>query len=309
MNDKRLKPRTDTLRELYIFSGNMCAMPDCKDVLIDEDGTWVGEVAHIYAASDGGPRANSSLSSEDRRNVENLILLCSKCHKRIDRDVEQYPAEKLFQIKEEHEGRYRKGLEQAVFEDCMDEYTITWPKSLDVWGIIPSDEEFEDARKSLEEVADRLSKVPTDTRDFLAKCIKRSSARQARAGNEELEVLTAEIKKSLSRDRIRISNNEIRNHVRILVKYDFAYYEEIDDLTGHRESIVFKDEASILSTARSIAKDEQAVTSEGHPVTLETILVRLDFSSFENASKEQSDSGKRRPSRKNRRARKSRHAK
>ena len=287
MNDKRLKPRTDTLRELYIFSGNMCAMPDCKDVLIDEDGTWVGEVAHIYAASDGGPRANSSLSSEDRRNVENLILLCSKCHKRIDRDVEQYPAEKLFQIKEEHEGRYRKGLEQAVFEDCMDEYTITWPKSLDVWGIIPSDEEFEDARKSLEEVADRLSKVPTDTRDFLAKCIKRS----------------------LSRDRIRISNNEIRNHVRILVKYDFAYYEEIDDLTGHRESIVFKDEASILSTARSIAKDEQAVTSEGHPVTLETILVRLDFSSFENASKEQSDSGKRRPSRKNRRARKSRHAK
>ena len=309
MNEKRLQPSAQTLRQLYILSGNMCAMPDCTTLLIDKDGTWIGEVAHIYAASDGGPRANPNLSPEDRRKFDNLILLCSKCHKIIDFDVAQYPAEKLFQIKEEHEGPYRKGLQQAELKDCMDEYTPKWPDSLGAWGTIPSDEEFEDARKSLEEVADRLSKVPTDTRDFLAKCIKRSSARQARAGNEELEVLTEEIKKSLSRDRIRISNKEIRNHVRILEKYDFAYYEEIDDLTGHRESIVFKDEASILSTARSIAKDEQAVTSEGHPVTLETILVRLDFSSFENASKEQSDSGKRRPSRKNRRARKSRHAK
>ena len=97
--------------------------------------------------------------------------------------------------------------------------------------------------------------------------------------------------------------------MRILEKYNFAYYEEIDDLTGHRESIVLKDEASILSTARDIAKDEQAVTSEGHPVTLETILVRLDFSSFENASIEQSTSGKEGPSHKKRRARNSRHTK
>lgn len=309
MNEKRLQPSAQTLRQLYILSGNKCAMPDCKNLLIDKDGTWIGEVAHIYAASDGGPRANTSLSREERRGAENLILLCRNCHTRIDSDVEQYPAETLIKIKERHEGIYIKDLQQAKHKDCMDEYTITWPKSLNAWGIIPSDEEFEDALESLKNVADRLAKVPTDTRDFLAKCLKRSSKRRPSARNEELEVLTAEIKKSLSRDGIRISNNEIRNHVQILEKYDFAYYEEIDDLTGHRESIVFKDEASILSTARSIAEDEQAVTSDGHPVTLETILVRLDFSSFENASQEQSNSGNRRPSRKNRRARKSRHAK
>lgn len=309
MNDKRLKPRTDTLRELYIFSGNMCAMPDCKTLLIDEYGTWIGEVAHIYAASNGGPRANTSLSQEERRDAENLILLCRNCHRKIDDKVEQYPAEILIKIKERHEGPYRKGLEQAELKDCMDEYTPKLPDSLGALGIMRSDEEYEDVRESLENVTDRLSKVPPDTRDFLAKCIKRSSARQSRAGNEELEVLAAEIKKSLSRHGIQISNKELHNHVRILEKYNFAYYEEIDDLTGHRESIVLKDEASILSTARDIAKDEQAVTSEGHPVTLETILVRLDFSSFENASIEQSTSGKEGPSHKKRRARNSRHTK
>lgn len=309
MNEKRLQPSAQTLRQLYILSGNMCAMPDCTTLLIDKDGTWIGEVAHIYAASDGGPRANSSLSSEDRRKFENLILLCSKCHKRIDFDVEQYPAKKLFQIKEEHEGPYRKGLEQAELKDCMDEYTPKLPDSLGAWGIMRSDEEYEDARKSLKNVTDRLAKVPTDTRDFLAKCLKRSSERRPSARNPEFEVLTAEIKESLSKVGIRISNNDIRNHVQILYKYDFAYYEEIDDLTEHRELIVLKDEGSVLSTARSIAEDEQAVTSEGHPITLETILVRLDFSSFENASKEQSNSGKGRPSRKKRRAKSSRHTK
>lgn len=309
MNEKRLQPSAQTLRQLYILSGNMCAMPDCTTLLIDKDGTWIGEVAHIYAASDGGPRANSSLSSEDRRKFENLILLCSKCHKRIDFDVEQYPAKKLFQIKEEHEGPYRKGLEQAELKDCMDEYTPKLPDSLGAWGIMRADEEYEDARKSLKNVTDRLAKVPTDTRDFLAKCLKRSSERRPSARNPEFEVLTAEIKESLSKVGIRISNNDIRDHVQILYKYDFAYYEEIDDLTEHRELIVLKDEGSVLSTARSIAEDEQAVTSEGHPITLETILVRLDFSSFENASKEQSNSGKGRPSRKKRRAKSSRHTK
>jgi hypothetical protein len=309
MNDKRLPPKPETLRKLYIFSGNMCAMPDCENVLIDKDGTWLGEVAHIHAASDGGPRANTSLSQEERREAKNLILLCRKCHRKIDSDVEQYPAETLIKIKERHEGLYIKGLEQAELKDCMDEYTPKLPDSLGAWGIMRSDEEYEDARKSLKNVTDRLAKVPTDTRDFLAKCLKRSSERRPSARNPEFEVLTAEIKESLSKVGIRISNNDIRDHVQILYKYDFAYYEEIDDLTEHRELIVLKDEGSVLSTARSIAEDEQAVTSEGHPITLETILVRLDFSSFENASKEQSNSGKGRPSRKKRRAKSSRHTK
>lgn len=309
MNDKRLRPSTNTLRQLYTLSGNMCAMPDCTHALIDKNGTWIGEVAHIYAASNGGPRANPSLSPEERRSAGNLILICSNCHTKIDSSVTQYSAEQLLKIKTAHEAIYRNGLQQAELKDCVDEYTITWPESLGALDVIRSDEHYEEAFESLHTVATRLSKLPTDTRDFLAKCLKRSSERRRWARNPELEVLTEEIKKSLSINGIQISNNELRNHVRILEKYDFAYYEEIDDLTGHREFIVLKDEASILSTARSIAQDEQAVTSEGRPVTLETILVRLDFSSFENAPREQSTSGKGGPSHKKRRAKNSRHTK
>lgn len=304
MNDKRLKPRTDTLRELYIFSGNMCAMPDCKHVLIDEDGTWIGEVAHIYAASDGGPRANSSLSSEDRRNAENLILLCSNCHKKIDKNVKQYPAEKLFRIKEEHEWPYRKGLEQAVFEDCMDEYTPKLPDSLGALGIMRSDEEYEDVRESLENVTDRLAIVPLSTREFLVKCLRRSRSKYSHR-REELIVNAEEIRQAISFEGRQISHKTIAEHIKILENYGFACFEEIDNRkTGW---IIFGDEASVLYTAHRIAEYEQTVRSDGLLSTLETILVRLDFSSFENASQEQSNSGKRQPSRKNRRAKNSHH--
>ncbi len=307
MNDKRLKPRTDTLRELYIFSGNMCAMPDCKKVLIDEDGTWIGEVAHIHAASDGGPRANTSLSREERRAATNLILLCRNCHKIIDEKVEQYPAEKLFQIKEEHEGPYRKGLEQAKFKDCMDEYTTKLPNSLGAWGIMPSDEEFEDARESLEKAIKDLAQVPTSTRKFLVKCLRRSSKSKSLHRDEELLVNAEEIRQAISVDGRQISRETIANHVKILKKYGFAYFEEIDNYeTG---SIILRDDASVLYTAHRIAKNEQTERSDGFLSTLETILVRLDFSLFEKASIEQIDSGKRRPSRKNRPTKNSRHTK
>ena len=307
MNDKRLKPRTDTLRELYIFSGNKCAMPDCKNVLIDEYGTWIGEVAHIYAASDGGPRANTSLSQEERRGAKNLILLCRKCHKIIDDNVEQYPAEKLFQIKEEHEGPYRKGLEQAKFKDCMDEYTTKLPDSLGAWGIMPSDEEFEDAFESLEKVIKDLAQVPTSTRKFLVKCLRRSSKSKSLHRDEELIVNAEEIRQAISVEGRQISRETIANHVKILEKYGFAYFRERDNYeTGY---IILRDDASVLYTAHRIAKNEQTERSDGFLSTLETILVRLDFSSFENAPREQSTSGKGGPSRKIRRAKNSRHTK
>ena len=40
----------------------------------------VGEAAHIYAASEGGPRFNPGMSEVERRSIENGIWLCSACH-------------------------------------------------------------------------------------------------------------------------------------------------------------------------------------------------------------------------------------
>lgn len=307
MKDKRLPPKPETLRKLYILSGNMCAMPDCPNVLIDKDGTWLGEVAHIHAASDGGPRANTSLSQEERRDAENLILLCRNCHRKIDDKVEQYPAEILIEIKERHESIYIKGLEQAELKDCMDEYTPKLPDSLGALDIMRSDEEYEDVRESLENVTDKLAIVPLSTREFLVKCLRRTSRSKYSHRREELIVNAEEIRQAISVEGRQISRKTIAEHVKILENYGFACFEEIDDQeTGN---IIFSDDASVLYTAHRIAEYEQTVRSDGFLSTLETILVRLDFSSFENASREQSTSGKRRPSRKNRRAKNSRQTK
>ncbi len=307
MNDKRLKPKPETLRKLYIFSGNMCAMPDCKNVLIDKDGTWLGEVAHIHAASDGGPRANPNLSPEERRSADNLILICSICHTKIDSKGTQYSAEQLLEIKAEHEAIYRNGLQQAELKDCVDEYTPKLPDSLGALGIMRSDEEYEDVRELLENVTDRLAIVPLSTRKFLVKCLRRSSRPKYSHRREELIVNAEEISKAISIEGRQISRKTIAEHVKILQKYGFACFEVIDDQeTG---DIIFSDDASVLYTAHRIAKNEQTERSDGFLSTLETILVRLDFSLFEKASIEQIDSGKRRPSRKNRPAKNSRHTK
>lgn len=44
---KRLKPKSNVLRELFFLSGNECAMKGCKTVLIDGRGTMVGEVGAV----------------------------------------------------------------------------------------------------------------------------------------------------------------------------------------------------------------------------------------------------------------------
>ena len=189
----------------------------------------------------------------------------------------------------------------------MDEYTITLPQSLGVWDITPSDEHFNEVFNSLQTVATRLSQVPTPTRIFLTKCLRRSSEARFPYQNKDLIADAEEIRQAISVEGKQISHNEITSHIRILEKYNFACFEEIDDQeTG---KIMLGDEAFVLSTARRIAEDGHPVISDGFLSTLETILVRLDFSSFENASREQSTSGKEGPSHKKRRAKISRHTK
>lgn len=174
-------------------------------------------------------------------------------------------------------------------------------------GIMRSDEEYEDARKSLENVTDRLAVVPLSTREFLVKCLRRSSRSKYPHRREELRVNAEEIRQAISVEGRQISRKTIAEHVKILENYGFACFEEKDNWeTGY---IIFGDDASVLYTAHRIAEYEQTVRSDGFLSTLETILVRLDFSSFESASREQSTSGKEGPSYKKRRAKNSRHTK
>ena len=72
---KRLTPKSETLRELFLKSGNQCAFPDCDARMIDKEGNFIGQLCHIEAAEDGGPRFNANMSNEERRAYENLMLI------------------------------------------------------------------------------------------------------------------------------------------------------------------------------------------------------------------------------------------
>jgi hypothetical protein len=104
-----------THKMIWGRSGNMCAFPDCKKVLVIEetstdDPSIIGEEAHIVAQKDDGPRGKSILTYEQRDKYENLILLCSNHHKIIDDQENEYTVEKLHQFKETHENWVKNNL-------------------------------------------------------------------------------------------------------------------------------------------------------------------------------------------------------
>ncbi len=70
----------------------------------------IGEMAHVAASSDKGPRADPSLSSRDRDDYENLLLLCKNCHARVDGQPSAFPSARLREIKDAHEAWVRASL-------------------------------------------------------------------------------------------------------------------------------------------------------------------------------------------------------
>jgi hypothetical protein len=87
---KRLKPKPETLRVLFLKSGNLCAFPNSKALMMNEKGVFIGQLCHIEAAEEGGERFNPHMTNEDRRAAANLMLMCYPHHK-ITNDEQEYP--------------------------------------------------------------------------------------------------------------------------------------------------------------------------------------------------------------------------
>jgi len=80
--------------------GVRCSNPSCRKLTTGPrtESTHIiniGVAAHITAAASGGPRFDSSLSSERRESPENGIWLCQNCAKMIDNDPARYSTEFL----------------------------------------------------------------------------------------------------------------------------------------------------------------------------------------------------------------------
>lgn len=104
-----------TLKTLFALSGNQCAHPECAVPVIwpatEKSGDIVmGEICHIYAVSEDGPRGKPGLTNNELNSPENLILFCPNHHTIADKQHETYPAEKLMEWKREHEAKSKKHL-------------------------------------------------------------------------------------------------------------------------------------------------------------------------------------------------------
>lgn len=103
----RLPVKPSTLRALFAKSGNLCAYPGCTHELVNTKNNFVAEVCHIEAAELGGERYNPAQQDEQRRAFDNLLILCHKHHVETD-EVEEYPVERMREIKVNHEALHGK---------------------------------------------------------------------------------------------------------------------------------------------------------------------------------------------------------
>jgi len=108
-----------TLKTLFALSGNRCAEPDCTERVIRpaKDGAdiqVVGEIAHIYASSDKGPRGKAGMTPAERDHHSNLIILCPTHHGEVDGQHQRFPAETLLQWKATQEARVSRELRRSI---------------------------------------------------------------------------------------------------------------------------------------------------------------------------------------------------
>lgn len=119
---------------LAMKSGNICAMKTCRISLTsegeDSDPSVIGEAAHIYGENPGiktnppSARYREDMTDVERNHYDNLIYLCPTCHTKIDKQEADYPAEKLIQLKAEHESWVEEQLDNGMSDVTFAELDV-----------------------------------------------------------------------------------------------------------------------------------------------------------------------------------------
>lgn len=208
----RLDPTPSTVKKLFAYSGNQCAMPDCREFLVDETGAMLGKIAHIYAAEKGGARFRADMTNEQRRSFDNLMLVCGKHHDIIDYpdNVQTYTAEVLRKVKAEHEGRFRRAERQLIEQvtDTTQATQPTYPRTMKRLGEVLGVSEMIDHHEEIEGIRsfiDTLRVLPLEQRAFAIELAKRM--RRLDAEKLLVEDVTG---------AFQIGKTKLQSHMRVL---------------------------------------------------------------------------------------------
>ena len=113
-------PDAHTQRRLFAASAGYCQNPGCaNELFVDVSGKsiHIAEMAHVFAANDGGPRARSELSDQERGAFENLVMLCANCHTVVDKAPEAFPDNMMLRWKREHANKLQGLFSAEKFGD------------------------------------------------------------------------------------------------------------------------------------------------------------------------------------------------
>lgn len=96
--------------DLWVKASGRCEYEGCNERLWEDSLTLAkmnaAYIAHIIADSPDGPRGHETQSEILAKEISNLMLMCDKHHRLIDReDVEGHPVERLLEMKKKHEER------------------------------------------------------------------------------------------------------------------------------------------------------------------------------------------------------------
>ncbi|TBX68727.1 SAVED domain-containing protein [Flavobacterium silvisoli] len=109
---KRPPINQKTKNILWSKAAGMCQFQNCNKVLnvdkITKTDSNSAYIAHIYGYAKGSERYDAVLSPRLETDINNLMLLCDECHRRVDeRNLGEvnYPASMLIEMKKKHENR------------------------------------------------------------------------------------------------------------------------------------------------------------------------------------------------------------
>lgn len=244
---KRLTPTPEVLRELYLLSGNNCAMPDCDHVILDRKGVVVGHICHIEAVMPDGPRFNPNQSNEDRRALSNLVLMCAGHHTQIDsvKYEARWPVAAVRKLKDDHEKKF-KGLDgslkqafRSAFVDTTASLAPSEPGDFKRLERLVPDCKVRggDAKKrasQIKEFVARATKAPETERDFMLGVIKRAITLGSREAVVSIHVDDIQ-------NAFEISANKVKTLGEGLRRYGLGDVDLVGTVDGDEYHVQVKD--------------------------------------------------------------------
>jgi hypothetical protein len=129
---KRAEFLSSTVRHLarsVNYHCSICDAPTAGPASRGGKSYTLGDAAHIYAASPGGPRPGRHLSTKDLQDYKNGIWLCVVCAREVDQNRYAWPPQRLRRTKKEAERRAADALKRSRNNGALLprlEYPIRW---------------------------------------------------------------------------------------------------------------------------------------------------------------------------------------